>query len=314
MNSSTEIYIYGSCRYGSDKEKGAGGFAAIIVREDTMQSEISGAFPETTNARMDIAGITEGLKKVRKQGKTTVYLSNENVIRALTKGWLERWEKKGYKKIKHQDLWHELYIELLKFDGQVGFVNSKVLEPNPFLKRAEELAREKSGSIKKPSHIVEDGEKPEAKIEPETKKQDIPADSPKAQHLSYIKEHGKFDIDCSCAIFNEEEICILQKYGHWFKALTEGILEPVSDMQQRFVAIARGEDEPFSIEEKAWYKYLGRKKLEEKDGEKLNVRYQVEDDKWYSNDDIKKMRSVSMKTVWETHSDGAQTARFKRSK
>lgn len=46
--------------------------------------------------------------------------------------------------------------------------------------------------------------------------------SEKIKHQNLIKSKGDFAVDCSHAIFSEEELETLRKYGHWFMALTRG--------------------------------------------------------------------------------------------
>jgi uncharacterized protein YifE (UPF0438 family) len=103
-------------------------------------------------------------------------------------------------------------------------------------------------------------------------------------HKEYLSSHGSFHIECSLGIFNDEEIEILEKYGHWFQALHEEILLPFTSKQERFIRVANGEEHPFSIEEWAWLKYINRLKIEARYGERLNAIYVPEDDTFYSRD------------------------------
>lgn len=110
-------------------------------------------------------------------------------------------------------------------------------------------------------------------------------------HLDYIKEHGEFHVDCSHAIFSTEEIEILQKYGHWFRALTDGTILPFTELQKRFIAVMNHDEDPFSIEEKAWFKYLGRKKLEVEKPESFRINYMFEEDMFFTREDYYKLHS-----------------------
>lgn len=115
--------------------------------------------------------------------------------------------------------------------------------------------------------------------------------SSKEKHLKYITRCGPFKVDCSHEIFSPEELEILKKYGHWFHALTSGALEPYTDLQREFVQVAKGHKDPFSAEEKAWFKYQKRKEIEATYGDRLKARYQINDDIFYNRDMAKQMRA-----------------------
>lgn len=123
--------------------------------------------------------------------------------------------------------------------------------------------------------------------------------STRKEHLEYISEtKGKFVVDCSHEIFTNEELEILVKYGHWFTALTAGELEPITALQREFILVATHEKEPFSIEEWAWYHYMGRKAYEAKHGDKYHVpTCHFEDDPFYNRDKAKELRSTMFKVM-----------------
>lgn len=123
----------------------------------------------------------------------------------------------------------------------------------------------------------------------------------KQQHVEFIKSKGNFQIDCKTNIFNIDEIEILKKYGHWFKALCDGTLNSITELQNRFIQVANGEIEPFSLEEKAWFKYLGRKKVEAKYGDSLDRVYYPEEDTFYNREMYKKQRSTMYGVMNENH-------------
>lgn len=120
-------------------------------------------------------------------------------------------------------------------------------------------------------------------------------------HLEYLSSHGPFHIDCSLGIFNFEEIEILEKYGHWFQALHEGILLPFTSKQERFIRVANGKEHPFSIEEWAWLKYINRKNIETRYGERLNAIYVSEDDTFYSRGMAKQLKKTMFKVIKDNH-------------
>lgn len=125
--------------------------------------------------------------------------------------------------------------------------------------------------------------------------------TPKHEYLRYIKEKGKFTVDCNHIIFSTEDIEILEKYGHWFKALTDGELDPITDLQREFILVAKGQRSPFTIEEFAWFKYLGRKVVEAKNGNKLYEQHQLEDDTFYRRDMAKKQKKMMFGEMKKNH-------------
>lgn len=94
---------------------------------------------------MDIIGITEGLKKISEPSNIVVYLSNEYVIDTLTKGWLYKWKKKGFKKKKHVDLWVELDKILSANSHSISFKHSKDVKYSPDFQLAGHLSKTMTG-------------------------------------------------------------------------------------------------------------------------------------------------------------------------
>ena len=125
--------------------------------------------------------------------------------------------------------------------------------------------------------------------------------SSKKKHLEYIKQKGSFVVDCSHAIFSDEEILFLEKYGHWLQALANGILEPITELQKEFILVAKKEKAPFSFEEQAWNKYIHRKAMEENPDNKLNLNYTITEDGFYNREMAKQQKSMMFKLMNETH-------------
>ena len=63
MTEKLKIYVYGSCHFSerldSDDAVGNGGYGVVITLNGKQIDQLSGGFSFTTNARMDIIGITE---------------------------------------------------------------------------------------------------------------------------------------------------------------------------------------------------------------------------------------------------------------
>jgi len=158
MKDDVKIFVYGSCHFSeqldSDEVVGNGGYGVVISVNGKRIEEISGGFSNTTNARMDIIGITEGLKRIKKPSEITVYLSNGYVIDTLTKGWLEKWKKKGFKNKKHVDLWIKLDKVLTNNSHSISFRHSRDIKFSNDFQQAEILGKIMSGKKNLPNDIA----------------------------------------------------------------------------------------------------------------------------------------------------------------
>lgn len=134
------LYTDGSCL----GNPGRGGWACIMIDDKYLQEkEMHGGCIDTTNNRMEITAVVEGLKALKKPCQVTLYTDSAYVVNSVTKGWLEGWKKNGWKKkgdpLKNIDLWKEL-DELLNIH-QVTFIWVKGHAENEYNNRCDELAR-----------------------------------------------------------------------------------------------------------------------------------------------------------------------------
>lgn len=140
-----QIFIYASCHFSGQNQHneriGMGGYGIVIKANDEQERTLSARCSDTTNARMDIMGITEGLKTVKEPSKIVVYSSNGYVIDTLTKGWLNNWKKNGFRNKKHSDLWIELDKLLTSTCHIVTFKHSKEVQSFSAFKLAESIAK-----------------------------------------------------------------------------------------------------------------------------------------------------------------------------
>jgi ribonuclease HI len=87
---------------------GPGGYGGIL-EFNGHEKEFWGGEPHTTNNRMELRGVIEGLKFMKEPCNITVISDSSYVVNAIN-SWLEGWIKKGFKKVKNVDLWEE-YLE-----------------------------------------------------------------------------------------------------------------------------------------------------------------------------------------------------------
>ena len=84
---------------------GPGGYG-IVLKCGRLEKEMSGGFAYTTNNRMELLAVIVGLETIKWQDAVVeVYSDSSYVVKAVNEGWLPRWEKKGWKKVKNPDLW-----------------------------------------------------------------------------------------------------------------------------------------------------------------------------------------------------------------
>ena len=119
------IYTDGAC----SGNPGPGGAAAIITIEAPDENKKIGIVnyeAETTNQRMELKGFEIALKQLAYDiplppiDEVLVYTDSAYLYNAFTQGWIENWEKNGWKNakkesVKNQDLWKSIlyFINLL---------------------------------------------------------------------------------------------------------------------------------------------------------------------------------------------------------
>ena len=103
-----ELYTDGAC----SGNPGPGGWGAIL-RYGEHEKELSGGAHDTTNNRMELTAVIEGLKALKEPCMVTVYSDSKYFCDGVQKGWAYGWKKRGWKKSDgkpalNPDLWEEL--------------------------------------------------------------------------------------------------------------------------------------------------------------------------------------------------------------
>ena len=84
---------------------GPGGYG-VVLKCAGRRKEMSGGFARTTNNRMELLAVITGLAAVKWDNAVVeVYSDSTYVVKAVTEGWLDNWERRGWKKVKNVDLW-----------------------------------------------------------------------------------------------------------------------------------------------------------------------------------------------------------------
>ena len=95
---------------------GPGGYAGILEFKGVMK-EYSGGDADTTNNRMELQAVIEGLKLLKEPCDVEVVSDSSYVVNAINE-WLEGWVKKDFKKVvavlQNMKIEEKTYEELYK--------------------------------------------------------------------------------------------------------------------------------------------------------------------------------------------------------
>jgi ribonuclease HI len=84
---------------------GPGGYGVVLI-SGKHRLEKSEGFRLTTNNRMELMAVIEGLEALKIPGsKVVVYTDSKYIADSVEKGWVFQWESKAFKKKKNPDLW-----------------------------------------------------------------------------------------------------------------------------------------------------------------------------------------------------------------
>lgn len=131
-----EIWTDGAC----SGNPGPGGWA-VLLRYGSAEKLLTGGEPHTTNNRMELRALLEGLRAVTRPSDVHVFTDASYLQKAFDDGWLVRWQRNGWltsakKPVENADLWraileaaapHRLAFTRVKGHAGVG-LNERVDE------------------------------------------------------------------------------------------------------------------------------------------------------------------------------------------
>ena len=133
------VYLYtdGACK----GNPGAGGWG-VLLRYGAHEKTLYGGEVETTNNRMELTAVIEGLRAL-KHTVRVVICSGSQYVKNSMEGWILGWKKNGWKTaakkpVKNEDLWREL--DELVSRHQVSWTWVKGHAGHPENEKADELA------------------------------------------------------------------------------------------------------------------------------------------------------------------------------
>lgn len=121
---------------------GPGGWGAIL-RCRGREKELTGGEAMSTNNRMELQGVIQGLRFLKRPCKVEVVSDSQYVIKGITQ-WLPGWKRKGWKNaggepVKNRELWEAL--EAAMAPHEVRFTWVKGHAGHPENERCDRLAK-----------------------------------------------------------------------------------------------------------------------------------------------------------------------------
>ena len=105
-----EIHTDGACL----GNPGPGGWAALL-RYKGHEREVAGGEGHTTNNRMELMAVIEGLRALKRPCTVDIYTDSKYVMQGMSE-WISGWKARGWKTagkqpVKNVDLWQALDAE-----------------------------------------------------------------------------------------------------------------------------------------------------------------------------------------------------------
>jgi ribonuclease HI len=107
VSHSIQLFTDGAC----SGNPGPGGWAAIL-RSGPHEIELSGGESPTTNNRMELTAVIEGLRAIKKPSHVSIHTDSRYVMDGA-QTWIVSWKNRGWKTadkkpVKNEDLWRAL--------------------------------------------------------------------------------------------------------------------------------------------------------------------------------------------------------------
>lgn len=132
-----EIWTDGACK----GNPGPGGWGALL-RHGRHEKELFGGELQTTNNRMELKGVIEALKALKRPCHVIIHTDSQYVQKGMSE-WLTNWKRRGWrtadkKPVRNADLWQELDTLVAKHKVEWRWVRGHAGDPGN--ERADALA------------------------------------------------------------------------------------------------------------------------------------------------------------------------------
>lgn len=105
-----QIYADGAC----SGNPGPGGWGTVLkCPELGIEKHLSGCEANSTNNRMELTAVIQGLLALKKPCRVVVTTDSRYVVDAFQKRWLDNWQRNGWRTaskqpVKNEELWRSL--------------------------------------------------------------------------------------------------------------------------------------------------------------------------------------------------------------
>ena len=136
------LYTDGGC----SGNPGPGGWAFLLRHPETgKELESSGAEPDTTNNRMELTAVVEGLATLKRPSRVELFTDSVYVGKGLSE-WMAKWKANGWRRkergrwaeVKNEDLWRRL--DELAATHEIKYTRVAGHSGHPENERVDELA------------------------------------------------------------------------------------------------------------------------------------------------------------------------------
>ncbi len=133
-NEIVKIYTDGACK----GNPGKGGWG-VLLRYKQHEKKLYGGAKETTNNRMELQAVIEGLNALTRPSVVRITTDSKYVQNGMTK-WIEGWKKRQWRTsnkqpVKNKDLWEQLdqvvakhQVEWFWVKGHSGHIENEIAD------------------------------------------------------------------------------------------------------------------------------------------------------------------------------------------